>query len=162
MSAREVQPVAVVGAAAIMPMAPTGDAFWANIKGGRYCISEVPTERWDPARYFSPDHAARDKTYSTIGGWVHEFEWDPIAWKMPIPPTVQSQMDISQKWSLSAARRALMEAGWPSWSADNDNVAVIIGNALGGEKHYHSSMRIWMPQFLHYLQGAPPMPTWIF
>ena len=86
-----VHPVAVVGLAAIMPDAPTGDAFWANVKGGRYSISEVPPERWDPTLYFDADHGARDRTYSTIGGWVREFEWNPIAWRLPIPPLVAAQ-----------------------------------------------------------------------
>ena len=81
----DVNPVAVVGLAAIMPMAPDGDAFWANITGGRYCITEVTPDRWDSALYYSPDHSARDKTYSIIGGWVREFEWDPIRWRLPTP-----------------------------------------------------------------------------
>ena len=93
----DVNPVAVVGIAAIMPMAPDADAFWANITGGRYCVTDVPPERWNPALYYSPDHSARDKTYSTIGGWVREFEWDPIRWKLPIPPTVSAQMDQGQR-----------------------------------------------------------------
>ena len=48
----DVQPVAIVGIAAIMPMAPDADAFWANITGGRYCITDVPPERWNPALYY--------------------------------------------------------------------------------------------------------------
>ncbi|MFZ1285708.1 MAG: type I polyketide synthase, partial [Candidatus Phosphoribacter sp.] len=150
----DVHPVAVVGIAAIMPMAPDVDSFWANITGGRYCISDVPPERWNPALYYSPDHSARDKTYSTIGGWVREFEWDPIRWKLPIPPMVAAQMDQGQRWALSAARRALLDAGWPNWGTDNDNVAVILGNAIGGEKHYQSAMRINLPEVLVRLQES--------
>ncbi|HYO19978.1 MAG TPA: beta-ketoacyl synthase N-terminal-like domain-containing protein, partial [Dermatophilaceae bacterium] len=56
-------PIAVVGVAAIMPEAPSGDAFWTNIKGGRYSLKEVPAGRWDPALYWDPDHSALDKTY---------------------------------------------------------------------------------------------------
>ncbi len=150
----DVNPVAVVGLAAIMPMAPDGDAFWANITGGRYCITEVTPDRWDSALYYSPDHSARDKTYSIIGGWVREFEWDPIRWRLPIPPTVAAQMDEGQRWALSAARRALMDAGWPNWSIDSERVAVILGNAIGGEKHYKSSMRIQLPEALKRLEES--------
>ena len=57
-------PIAVVGLSAIMPEAPDADAFWANITGGRYSITDVPRERWDPSLYFSPDHSEPDKTYS--------------------------------------------------------------------------------------------------
>ena len=155
----EVHPVAVVGIAAIMPMAPDADAFWANITGGRYCITDVPPERWDPALYYSPDHSARDKTYSTIGGWVRDYEWDPIRWKLPIPPTVAAQMDQGQRWALSAARRALLDAGWPKWSIDSDKVAVILGNAIGGEKHYQSSMRIQLPEALKRVAESPTLRT---
>ena len=155
----DVQPVAIVGLAAIMPMAPDGDAFWANITGGRYCISEVTPDRWDSKLYYSPDHSARDKTYSTIGGWVREFEWDPIRWRLPIPPTVAAQMDEGQRWALSAARRALMDAGWPNWSIDSDRVAVILGNAIGGEKHYKSSMRIQLPEALKRLQESATLQS---
>ena len=34
----------------------------------------------------TPTPQAPDKTYSKIGGWVRAFEWDPLGWKLPIPP----------------------------------------------------------------------------
>ncbi|HEX2706353.1 MAG TPA: type I polyketide synthase, partial [Candidatus Lustribacter sp.] len=151
MTHKEVRPVAIVGLSAIMPQAPNSDAFWANIKNGRYSITDVPAERWDPALYFDPDHLARDKTYSKIGGWVREFAWDPIKWRLPIPPTVSKQMDDGQQWAVSGSRSALMDAGWPKWSVDTERVAVIFGNALGGEKHYKSAMRIQLPEMLKRL-----------
>ncbi|HQR25843.1 MAG TPA: polyketide synthase, partial [Nocardioides sp.] len=150
-------PVAVVASAAIMPQAPDAASFWANITGGRYSITDVPPERWDPALYYSEDHAAPDKTYSRIGGWVREFPWEPVAWKLPIPPKVAAQMDEGQRWAVSAARSALLEAGWPGWDVDNDRVAVILGNAIGGEKHYLSSMRIKLPEVLRHLRAAPSL-----
>ncbi|GAA1747969.1 hypothetical protein GCM10009810_05700 [Nostocoides vanveenii] len=140
-----------------MPQAPSAAAFWDNIKGGRYSVTDVPPERWDPALYFDPDHSARDKTYSKIGGWVREFDWNPIQWRLPIPPTVAAQMDEGQRWAVSAARAALIDAGWPNWSVDSDNVAVILGNALGGEKHYSSSMRIRLPEVLSRLESSPTL-----
>ncbi len=67
------EPIAVVGVSAIMPDAPDAATFWANIKAGRYSISDVPPERWDPELYYDPDPHAPDKTYSRIGGWVRDF-----------------------------------------------------------------------------------------
>jgi acyl transferase domain-containing protein len=152
-----VSPVAIVGIAAIMPQAPDADTFWANIKQGRYSVTDVPPERWDPALYFSADHDEPDKTYSKIGGWVREFPWDPIRWKLPVPPKVAAQMDDGQRWAVSAARSALLDAGWPQWKTDPDRVAVILGNAIGGEKHYRSSMRIELPEVLLGLAQAPSL-----
>ncbi len=149
------QPVAIVGISAIMPEAPTAAAFWHNLTEGRYCITDVPKDRWDPDLYYDPDPRAPDKTYSRIGGWVREFAWDPIGWKLPIPPKVAEQMDEGQKWAVSAARAALIDAGWPQWNVDPERVAVVIGNALGGDKHYLSNLRINLPEFIRDLSRSP-------
>ena len=63
-------------------------------------------------------------------------------------------MDEGQRWAISAARTALVEAGWPGWGVDSDRVAVILGNAIGGEKHYQTSMRIKLPEVLRHLRSA--------
>ena len=144
-------PIAIVGMGAVMPEAPTAAAFWANITGGRYSISDVPKDRWDPDLYYDPDPRAPDKTYSRIGGWVREFPWDPIGWRLPLPPRVSEQMDDGQKWAVAAAREALIDAGWPGWNIDPERVAVVIGNAMGGDKHYASCLRIELPEFTREL-----------
>ena len=72
--------VAVVGVGALMPDASNAPKFWQNIREGRYSIKEVVRERWDPDLYYDPDPKAPDKTYSKIGGWVRDWEWDPLKW----------------------------------------------------------------------------------
>ena len=55
--------IAVVGVGAMLPDALGAPAFWNNIVGKRYNISETPPERWSLADYYDPDPAAPDKTY---------------------------------------------------------------------------------------------------
>jgi acyl transferase domain-containing protein len=43
--------IAIVGLGAVLPDAKNVPAFWENVKSGRYSISEVTPERWDPALY---------------------------------------------------------------------------------------------------------------
>ena len=148
-------PVAVVGLAAIMPDAPDASSFWQNLRDGRYSISDVPPERWDPELYYDPDPAAVDKTYSRIGGWVREHPWEPQQWRLPIPPKVAAQFDVGQQWAVSAARSALLDAGWPQWGVDPERVAVILGNAIGGDKHYRTSLRVQFPELARDLREAP-------
>ncbi len=149
------EPIAVVGVSAIMPDAPDAATFWANIKAGRYSISDVPPGRWDPELYYDPDPRAPDKTYSRIGGWVRDFPWEPLAWRLPIPPTVSAQMDDGQKWAVAGTRSALLEAGWPDWTVDPERVAVIIGNAISGDKQHRTNLRIRFPVFARELRAAP-------
>ena len=143
--------IAIVGAGAVLPDAPNVSAFWDNVKQGRYSITEVTPDRWDPAFYYDADHAAPDKTYSKIGGWVREFTWDPIKWRMPIPPRVADAMDQAQKWAIAATREALEDYGYPKRPLNPDRVAVILGNAMAGEKHYLTALRVFFPEYAHEL-----------
>ncbi|MGA2920688.1 MAG: SDR family oxidoreductase [Candidatus Sulfotelmatobacter sp.] len=145
--------IAIVGVGAVLPDAPNAAAFWKNVKDGRYSISEVQN-RWDPELYYDPDHSAPDKTYSKIGGWVREHVWDPIKWRLPIPPRVVDAMDESQKWAIACTREALEDYGYPKRPLDNDRTAVILGNAIGGEKQYFTVARVLFPEFARELSES--------
>ena len=109
--------IAIVGAGAVLPDAANVAAFWENVKSGRYSITDVDPDRWDPAFYYDPDPSAPDKTYSKIGGWVRGQVWDPMKWHLPIPPRVTDAMDPAQKWAIAATREALEDYGYPEASA---------------------------------------------
>src|SRR5579864_5593406 len=143
--------IAVVGVGAILPDAPNVAAFWENIKKGHYSVTEVAPERWDPALYYDADPAAPDKSYSKIGGSVREFVWEPMKWHMPIPPRVVDGMDIAQRWAIACTREALEDFGYPKRALDPDRTAVILGNAMSGEKHYLTALRIYFPEYAHEL-----------
>src|SRR5271166_2911931 len=143
--------IAIVGVGAVLPDATNVQAFWENVKNGRYSISEVQPDRWDPALYYDADPNAPDKTYSTIGGWVREFAWDPIKWHLPVPPRVVDAMDESQKWAIACSREALEDYGYPKRPLNNDRTAVILGNAMAGEKHYFTALRLYFPEYAHEL-----------
>ncbi|HYL46025.1 MAG TPA: beta-ketoacyl synthase N-terminal-like domain-containing protein, partial [Candidatus Limnocylindrales bacterium] len=146
--------IAIVGAGAILPDAPNVSAFWENIKNGRYSVTEVDPERWDPALYYDPDPAAPDKTYSKIGGWVRDYVWDPLKWRLAIPPRVVDAMDGAQKWAIACTREALEDYGYPKRPLDPDRTAVILGNAMAGERHYLTALRIYFPEYARELFGV--------
>ena len=147
--------VAIVGMGAVMPDARDLATFWKNIKEGKYSISGVPEDRWDESLYYDPDPKAPDKTYSRIGGWVKDWNWEPLKWKLPIPPKVSEAMDFTQIWSLSAVREALLDFGYPEKSFDTERTAVILGNAMGGDKHLYTAARILFPEFARELASSP-------
>src|SRR5690349_13084756 len=143
--------VAIVGAGAVLPDARNVPAFWENVKSGRYSITEVPPDRWDPALYYDPDRSVPAKTYSKIGGWVREYDWDPLKWRLPLPPRVMEAMDPTQMWAIACTREALEDYGYPKRPLDLDRTAVVLGNAMGGERHYLTCLRIYFPEYAREL-----------
>ena len=143
--------IAIVGVGAILPDAPNVPAFWENIKNSRYSISEVTPDRWDASLYYDPDPAVPDKTYSKIGGWVREAPWEPMKWRIPVPPRVVDAMDGTQKWAIACVREALEDFGYPQRPLDLDRTAVILGNAMAGERHYRTAARVFFPEYAHEL-----------
>jgi acyl transferase domain-containing protein len=155
MTTEPITAIAVVGVGAILPDAPDAASFWSNVRGGRYSITDVDPERWDPAFYYDANPKAPDKTYSKIGGWVRDWTWDPLGWKLPIPPRVGDAMDDAQKWAVAGTRMALLDYGWPERPIDGERTAVVLGNAMGGERHYLTMLRIAYPELAYELDQAP-------
>ncbi len=150
----EMKPVAVVGLGAILPDAHDVPTFWEQLKNGYHAIRPVPQGRWDPALYYDPDPSVPDKTYTQIGAWVQGFSFEPLKLGIPIPLSVLNAMDDAQKWAIAAARQALDHYGYPQRSLNPERVAVILGNALAGEYHYRTSLRIHLPEFLAALSAV--------
>ena len=88
---------------AIMPDAPDAASFWDNIKAGRYSISDVPPERWDPELYYDPDpHARTRPTPASAVGSASTRGSRGVA--AADPAEGRTQMDPGQQWAVSAPR----------------------------------------------------------
>ena len=124
-----------------------------NVSDGHYAISEVDPARWDPALYYDADPQAPGKTYSKIGGWVRDWDWDPLGWKLPIPPQGRRRHGRRPEVGrgLHARWRSPTRAG-PTAPLDLDRTAVILGNAMAGEKHYLTNLRIVFPELARELE----------
>ena len=48
----------------------------------------------------------------------------------------------------------LEDYGYPERPLDADRTAVILGNAMAGEKHYMTALRVYFPEFARELEGA--------
>ncbi len=151
----EPKAVAVVGMGAILPDAFDVQTFWRNILSARYSINEVDPARWEPDLYYSPDPTLVDKTYSKIGGWVRGFHFEPLKLGIPIPPRVLELIDEVQQWAIAASLQAMVDYGYPKRQYDPNRVAVILGNSMGGEHHYLSTLRIHLPDYQQSLRMSP-------
>jgi malonyl CoA-acyl carrier protein transacylase len=152
MSDRSERAVAIVGLGAILPDAPSARAFRDNVWAKKYSITEVPPDRWSVADYYDPDPTVPAKTYSKIGAWVRGFQFDWKRWH--IPPRVAGAMDEGQQWAITIAAEALADYGYPQRKLDTERTAVVLGNAMAGERHYLTTLRISFPEYEKLLLEA--------
>src|ERR1051326_5307877 len=61
-------------------------------------------------------------------------------------------MDESQQWAINCTREALEDYGYPKRPLDSERTAVILGNAMGGEKHYLTVLRVLYPEYARELE----------
>jgi len=144
-------PIAIVGQSALLPDAPDIDAFWDNVLNAKVAIREVPHDRWNPDDFWvegEPGSAIEGKTYSKIGAFVEDFEFDWRRWKQP--PGTLSQIDDTQLWAVEVSAAALEDAGYIGENSrlqlPNTRCGVIFANALGGENRVQSSKRVYADQ----------------
>ncbi len=74
-----------------------------------------------------------------------------MKWRLAVPPRVVDAMDESQKWAIACTREALEDYGYPERPLNLDRTAVILGNAMAGEKHYFTALRLYFPEYAHEL-----------
>ncbi len=66
--------IAIIGMACRFPGANNYNEFWENLKNGVNSIKEIPPERWDINKYYSPDINEPNKSISKWCGLVDDFD----------------------------------------------------------------------------------------
>ncbi len=141
--------VAIVGMASMFPGSTSADGFWTQIVSGVNAITEVPTSRWDPDRYFDPEATtvgAGRKTPSKWGGFLSEVGFDPLAYG--IPPASLAAIEPLQLLSLEVATRALDDAGYADREFDRTRASVVFGAEGGNDLAGGYGLRAMVPQLL--------------
>ncbi|MCP5005562.1 MAG: KR domain-containing protein, partial [Planctomycetes bacterium] len=70
-SSSQSEPIAIVGISGIYPQAETLEQYWENLKTGKNCITEIPSNRWSLDGFFHPnaqEAVEQGKSYSKWGG----------------------------------------------------------------------------------------------
>jgi acyl transferase domain-containing protein len=69
----EPEPIAIIAMVGAFPQANSIEEFWENLKAGKDCITEIPTERWSLQEFYEPDPkvaAQASKSYCKWGGFI--------------------------------------------------------------------------------------------
>lgn len=137
----------------IFPKALNAKTFWKNVLNRTDCITEVPKDRWDPSIFYDPDPTVPDKTYSKVGGFVSNFKFDPLQFR--IPPNVSKSLEPVQQRILVATQEALEDAQYDKKHSDHSRTAVIFGVGGMGEKSHDANKRVWFHEQVNFLKYSP-------
>jgi len=125
-SAHSDDKIAIIGMSGRYPQANNLQEYWANLVEGRNSIVEVPASRWDVNRYYDPDRASKDKTYSRWLGALDDIDcFDPLFFR--ISPHEAEHMDPQSRLFLQESYRAFEDAGYSSDSLSNKKCGVYLG-----------------------------------
>jgi acyl transferase domain-containing protein/acyl carrier protein len=147
------EPIAVVGAGAVLPGALTFAAFRELIASDRDPKSDVPADRWEAARFLAPGVRAASRSPVARGGIVQGFAYD---WRRhKIPPKQLAQASPLQFMILDAVDRALHGEEGCSTRFDGlrERTGVVAGTMFGGEFASQLQMGLRLPWFRRILAG---------
>ncbi|SOD64275.1 rhizoxin biosynthesis, polyketide synthase RhiE [Streptomyces zhaozhouensis] len=122
------EPIAVIGMSGRFPGANNVDEFWANLRGGKSTVTEIPADRWRLDGFYTEDveHAVtHGKSYSKWGGFLDGFaDFDPYFFR--ISPREALEMDPQERLFLQETWRAFEDAAYP-----RDRIARQHGGRVG-------------------------------
>jgi polyketide synthase PksN len=118
--------IAIIGIDGKYPMANDLFEFWNNLKDGKNCIQEIPTERWDYRTGFNPNKGIIGKYYSKWGGFIDGVdEFDPEFFKLT--PKDAEYLDPQERLFLENAYHTFEDAGYTIDELSKYKVGVFVG-----------------------------------
>ncbi|WP_071642516.1 SDR family NAD(P)-dependent oxidoreductase [Paenibacillus polymyxa] len=107
-------PIAIIGISGHYPEADNLDEYWNNLKNGKDCISEIPTDRWTLDDFYEPDPnkaLVEGKSYSKWGGFLQGFSnFDSLFFN--ISPREAINMDPQERIFIQTCWEALEDSGY--------------------------------------------------
>jgi len=125
------EPIAIIGMSGRFPDARNIDEMWNILSEGKDAVREIPADRWDWRKYYSPGADDPEKTNCKWTGLVPGIaEFDPAFFE--ISPREAEGMDPRQRLLMQEAWKALEDAGYgPSQLAQN-RIGLFVGAEEGG------------------------------
>ena len=118
--------IAIIGMACRLPGAPDYEAFWRAQRDGRFCVDEVPAERWRWQQYYSTRREDQNKTVSKWGGFMAGIDqFDAALFR--ISPREAELMDPQQRIMLELAWSCFEDAGYAPASLRGSDTGVYLG-----------------------------------
>nr|WP_174763846.1 polyketide synthase [Anabaena sp. UHCC 0253] len=108
----KVEKIAIIGLSCLFPDANNPEEFWQNLTEEKDSTSSITVADLgiDPAIFYDANKGKPEKFYFLKGGFIRNFKFDANEYNLP-PAFVQS-LDNTFKWSLYAAKQAILQSGY--------------------------------------------------
>ena len=134
--------MAIIGMACRFPGANDYNQYWQNLELGVNSISEIPPQRWDVEKYYSPNPETPNKSISKWAGLIEGVDQFDAEF-FGISPREATRMDPQQRIMLELSWSCMEDAGYLPLELSGSQVGVL---PLAG---YHLAV------FLIYHQVVP-------
>lgn len=118
--------IAIIGVSGRYPKARNLIEFWENLRDGRDCITEIPPERWELEKHYSPDKDNTGTSYSKWGGFLEDIDkFDSLFFS--ISPREAASLDPQERLFLETVWHTLEDAGYTKTRLSKYHVGVYVG-----------------------------------
>jgi len=122
--------LAIVGAAGILPGSPDLDAFWTHLANDRDLITRIPAARWDWQAHGADDAVDGQEDATSWGGFIPDMErFDAEFFHMS--PLEAELTDPQQRLFLETAWKAVEDASMRACDLSGKAVGVFVGVQSG-------------------------------
>jgi PfaB family protein len=121
--------IAIIGLGCLFPDAKSPEEFWQNLIDQKDSVTKATSAEigTDPSFFYDPTaKGVPDKTYSTAGGYIRDFQFDPNQYNLP--STWLAGLDPLFQGSLYVAKQALQDSHYLNDLKVLSRCGVILGN----------------------------------
>jgi 3-oxoacyl-[acyl-carrier-protein] synthase II len=122
-----VEKIAIIGLSCLFPDANNPEEFWQNLTQEKDSTSSITVADLgiNPATFYDNKKGTPEKFYFLKGGFIRNFEFDPSEYNLPA--SFVESLDNSFKWSLYAAKQAIIDSGYLENQTALSKCGVILG-----------------------------------
>ncbi|MBD2663050.1 beta-ketoacyl synthase [Richelia sinica FACHB-800] len=119
--------IAIIGLSCLFPDANNPEEFWHNLTDEKDSTSDISVAELgvDPAIFYDSNKGKPEKIYFLKGGFIRNFRFDASEYNLP--PALVESLDNTFKWSLYAAKQAIVHSGYWGNKSALSKCGVILG-----------------------------------
>ncbi|MGH1516458.1 amino acid adenylation domain-containing protein [Chryseobacterium sp. JK1] len=122
--------IAIIGVSGRYPNADNLEEFWENLKTGKDCITQVPTDRWNAEEMYHEEKGHPGKSYSKWGGFMNDIDkFDPLFFS--ISPREAELMDPQERLFLQTVWETIEDAGYTRESIRSEDAETGTARKIG-------------------------------